>query len=97
MTMAFGREFEKQHSKRQIFGVMPGAVATDLNGAKAGGFVKSVDEAGTMITGFLFDGKNHNAKILTELGQEISEYEPKSAAVRGFLHTGLQHLLHRKK
>jgi NAD(P)-dependent dehydrogenase (short-subunit alcohol dehydrogenase family) len=31
MTMVFGMEFSKT-SKHQIFGVMPGAVATDLNG-----------------------------------------------------------------
>lgn len=36
MTFAFGHQFKKDKSQKQIFAVMPGAVATDLNGAKVG-------------------------------------------------------------
>ncbi len=78
MTMAFGREFEKSGSKRQIFGVMPGAVATDLNGAKVGdlgGTVKSIDDAGENIVSFLFDGKNHNGHLVQFDKKEVTTYE----------------------
>ena len=87
MTMAFGHQFIKDKSKRQIFGVMPGAVATDLNGAKASRFVKTPAEAASIITAFLFDGKNHNAKIVDERGKEISSYEPRFARLMGFAST----------
>ena len=79
MTQAYGVEFEKSGSKRQIFGVMPGAVATDLNGTKVGdhgGRVKSAEDAGKIIVGFMFDGKNHNGHIINFDGREIESYEP---------------------
>lgn len=78
MTFAFGHQFEKDKSKRQIFGVMPGAIATDLNGAKvgAGGVVKSPEEAAENITSFLFDGKNHNAELINFDGTVFDNYEP---------------------
>lgn len=78
MTFAFGHQFEKDKSKRQIFGVMPGAIATDLNGAKVGegGMVKSPDEAAENIISFLFDGKNHNAELINFDGSIIDNYEP---------------------
>ncbi|QDK70389.1 SDR family NAD(P)-dependent oxidoreductase [Lactococcus protaetiae] len=78
MTFAFGHQFEKDKSKRQIFGVMPGAIATDLNGAKAGegGMVRTPYEAAENITSFLFDGKNHNAELINFDGTIIDNYEP---------------------
>lgn len=78
MTNAFGHEFEKQGSKRQIFGVMPGAVATDLNGLNVGdfgGMAKSPEQAGQEITSFLFDGKNHNGHLVEYTGKEVTTYE----------------------
>ncbi|PCR99496.1 SDR family NAD(P)-dependent oxidoreductase [Lactococcus fujiensis] len=87
MTMAFGNQFIKDKSKRQIFGVMPGAVATDLNGAQASRFVKKPEEAAQIISDFLFDGKNHNAKIVDERGKEIKSYEPNLSKIMGFAST----------
>jgi len=78
MTMAFGRQFEKEGSQKQIFGVMPGAVATDLNGLREGdgnGQVKSPDQAGEIIVSFLFDGKNHNGHLVQFDGKEVTGYE----------------------
>ncbi|MFC4652877.1 SDR family NAD(P)-dependent oxidoreductase [Lactococcus nasutitermitis] len=82
MTMAFGYQFIKDGSKKQIFGVMPGAVATDLNGMskiapeEIPAQVKTPEKAGALITSFLFDGKNHNAQIINFDGTEITSYEP---------------------
>ena len=79
MTMVFGVEFAKTGSKRQIFGVMPGATGTDLNGETAGahgGMYKSARDAGKLIAGFALDGKNHNGHVLNWDGTEIESYEP---------------------
>lgn len=45
---------------------MPGAVATDLNGAKVGDspFVKSPEETAQMISKFIFDNKITMLKLL---------------------------------
>lgn len=83
MTMAFGNQFIKEGSQRQIFGVMPGAVATDLNGATANEHVKTPEAAAHNIIHFLFDGKNHNGQIVNHDGTEISAYEPNLFVVRG--------------
>lgn len=66
MTFAFGHQFKKDKSKKQIFAVMPGAVATDLNGAKVGDspFVKSPEETAQMISKFIFDDKIIMLKLL---------------------------------
>jgi len=80
MTMVFGVEFAKTGSKRQIFGVMPGATATDLNGETEGahgGMFKSARYVGKLIAGFALDGKNHNGRIINWDGTEIESYEPK--------------------
>lgn len=58
MTMVFGNEFIKTGSKRQIFGVMPGAVATELNGMPESDFVKSPVAAAALITSFLLMEKS---------------------------------------
>jgi len=79
MTMVFGVEFAKAGSKRQIFGVMPGATGTDLNGETAGahgGMYKSARDAGKIIAGFILDGKNHNGHVINWDGTEIESYEP---------------------
>ena len=84
MTMVFGVEFAKTGSKRQIFGVMPGATGTDLNGETAGahrGMYKSARDAGKLIAGFALDGKNHNGHVINWDGTEIESYEPQNFTV----------------
>jgi len=84
MTMVFGVEFAKIGSKRQIFGVMPGATGTDLNGEAAGahgGMYKSAQEAGKLIAAFVLDGQNHNGQILNWDGSAIGSYEPEDLRV----------------
>jgi len=83
MTMVFGVEFAKTQSKRQIFGVMPGAVATDLNGETVGGHVKSAREAGKLIAFFALNDKNYNGRILNWDGTEIESYEPRDLVLSG--------------
>jgi len=79
MTMIFGVELAKAGGQRQIFGVMPGAIATDLNGETEGGHggqVKSTRYAGKLIAGFILDGKNHNGRLINRDGTEITSYDP---------------------
>ena len=79
MTMIYGVEFAKIGSKRQIFGVMTGATATDLNGlteGDLGGRVKSARAAGKLIAGLALDGKNHNGHLINWDGTEFGSYEP---------------------
>ena len=79
MTMIFGVELAKAGGKRQIFGVMPGAIATDLNGETEGGHggqVKSTRYAGKLIAGLILDGKNYNGRLINRDGTEIMSYDP---------------------
>jgi len=79
MTMIFGVEFAKTGSKRQIFGIMPGATATDLNGEPEGaygGMFKSAHDAGKLIAGFVLDGRNYNGHIINWDATVIESYEP---------------------
>lgn len=78
MTLTFAYEFEKMGSHRQIFGIMPGAVATDLNGMEAGGhggFVKSPEAAGELSTDIIVSGKNQNGQIIQYDGKIVTDYE----------------------
>jgi len=78
MTLTYAYEFEKLGSHRQIFGIMPGAVATDLNGMKAGahgGFVKSPEVAGQMSTDIILSDKNQNGQIIQYDGKIVTDYE----------------------
>ena len=84
MTMIFGVEFAKTGSKRQVFGVMPGATATDLNGETEGahgGKVKSARDAGKLIAGLALDSKNFNGCLINWDGTRIASYEPADFAV----------------
>jgi len=84
MTMIFGVEFAKTGSKRQIFGIMPGATSTDLNGEPVGahgGRFKSARDAGRIIAGFILDGKNYNGRLINWDGTEIAGYEPEDFVV----------------
>jgi NAD(P)-dependent dehydrogenase (short-subunit alcohol dehydrogenase family) len=91
MTMIFGVEFAKAGGRRQIFGVMPGATATDLNGAAEGprargrGHVDSARAAGKFIAGFALDGQNHNGRLINWDGTEIESYEPANFMSSGAL------------
>jgi NAD(P)-dependent dehydrogenase (short-subunit alcohol dehydrogenase family) len=78
MTLTYAYEFEKMGSHRQIFGIMPGAVATDLNGMEAGahgGFVKSPEAAGQMSTDIILSDKNQNGQIIQYDGKIVTDYE----------------------
>lgn len=77
MTMAYAYEFEQMKSLKQCFGVMPGAVATDLNGLPfgKGSFVKSPEQAAKTIARIIFDGQNHNGQMVQYDGKNVSSYE----------------------
>lgn len=78
MTLTYAYEFEKTGSRRQIFGIMPGAVATDLNGMEAGahgGFVKSAETTGQMCADMILSDKNQNGQIIQYDGKFVTDYE----------------------
>lgn len=78
MTLTYAYEFEKMGSRRQIFGIMPGAVATDLNGMEPGahgGFVKSPEAAGRLIASIILSDENHNGQIIQYDGKVVTDYE----------------------
>jgi len=84
MTMVFGVEFARLGGKRQIFGVMPGATATDLNGETEGahgGRFKSARAAGKLIAAFALDGNNHNGHVINWDGTVIESFEPEGFSV----------------
>lgn len=100
MMFAFGHQFSKEKSAKQIFGVMPGAVATDLNGAKVGDnpVIKSPEETAELISHFIFDNKNHNAEIINFDGTIYKSYEPglRSKIIKDVAKNGLKRKLGRK-
>ena len=78
MTLTYAYEFQRMGSHRQIFGIMPGAVATDLNGMEAGahgGFVKSPQAAGQMTADIILSDKNQNGQIIQYDGKIVTDYE----------------------
>ncbi len=78
MTLTYALEFEKMGSQRQIFGIMPGAVATDLNGMEAGahnGFVRSPETVGALITDMILSDTNQNGQIIQYDGKIVTDYE----------------------
>lgn len=78
MTMAYALEFRTRGSGQQIFGIMPGGVATDLNGLEVGAFhghIKSAGEAGELIAKLALDGENHNGQIIQYDGKVVTDYE----------------------
>lgn len=64
----FGFDFEQNKIPVEIFGIMPGAVTTDLNGNMTGPWFKTAAQAGKVIIDLLTDGKNHQGKVLNEYG-----------------------------
>lgn len=80
MTLTYAHEFAKMGSHRQIFGIMPGAVATDLNGMEVGahgGFVRSPEAAGQLSSDIILSDKNQNGQIIQYNGKVITDYEIK--------------------
>lgn len=78
MVMAYALELANSGSKQQIFGIMPGGVATDLNGQAVGelnGLIKSAEEASNTIVKFILDSENHNGQILQYDGKIVTDYE----------------------
>lgn len=78
MIMGYAWEFDAKHQQRQIFGVLPGAIATDLNGTMVGdlgGLVRSSEDAGKLITKLALDSVNHNGEIIQYDGKILSDYE----------------------
>ena len=81
MAMTYALEFKNTGSSKQIFGVMPGGVATDLNGHAAGalgalnGFIKSAEEAGELIAKLALDTENHNGQMIQFDGKIVTDYE----------------------
>jgi NAD(P)-dependent dehydrogenase (short-subunit alcohol dehydrogenase family) len=68
MALSLAQNFAEKGKSVEIFSVMPGATATDLNGNIAGEFVKTAEEAGRLIAGFILDGKNHNGELINSNG-----------------------------
>lgn len=78
MAMTYALEFKNTGSSKQIFGVMPGGVATDLNGHTAGalnGYIKSAEEAGELIAKLALDTENHNGQMIQFDGKIVTDYE----------------------
>ncbi|KGL37883.1 carbonyl reductase [Listeria newyorkensis] len=69
MMQSFAQNFITAEKSLEIFGIMPGGVTTDLNGNMTGDFMKTVPEAGKLITDIIFDGKNHNSEIINFNGK----------------------------
>ncbi|WP_430536132.1 SDR family NAD(P)-dependent oxidoreductase [Listeria rocourtiae] len=73
MTQSFAQNFISAGTPVEIFGIMPGGVTTDLNDNMADDFMKTVPEAGKLITDIIFDGKNHNSEIINFNGN-VADY-----------------------
>ncbi len=71
MIKSWGMSFEQEQLPVQIFGVMPGAVSTDLNGNMTGDFVKTPVQAAELIVGYVLDGKNHNGQVINYDGATV--------------------------
>lgn len=78
MAMTYALEFKNMGSRKQIFSIMPGGVATDLNGQTAGaldGYFKSPKKAGELIAKLALDTENHNGQIIQFDGKIVTDYE----------------------
>ncbi|AQY51789.1 carbonyl reductase [Listeria weihenstephanensis FSL R9-0317] len=73
MTQSFAQNFMQAGKAVEIFGIMPGGVTTDLNDNMTGDFMKTVPEAGKLITDIIFDGINHNGEIINFNGK-VADY-----------------------
>jgi NAD(P)-dependent dehydrogenase (short-subunit alcohol dehydrogenase family) len=74
MTQSLGQNFTQANKPLEIFAIMPGATTTDLNGNSTGEHFKTAEEAGKLITGIIFDGKNHNGEVINYNGA-VAHYD----------------------
>lgn len=78
MTMSYAVAFTTMKSNQQIFGIMPGGIATELNGLSVGAFgglIRSTDDAGQLIATLALDSENHNGQIIQYDGKIITDYD----------------------
>jgi len=68
ITQTLGYNFQQAGKTIEIFGIMPGGTTTDLNGNTTGPRMQTAQEAGKVITGIIFDGKNHNGEVIMRNG-----------------------------
>jgi NAD(P)-dependent dehydrogenase (short-subunit alcohol dehydrogenase family) len=68
MTQSLAQNFKQTGRSIEIFGIMPGATTTDLNGNSTGPHFKTAEETGRLITGIILDGKNHNGEVVDHNG-----------------------------
>jgi NAD(P)-dependent dehydrogenase (short-subunit alcohol dehydrogenase family) len=73
MVESFAQNFTEKSKALEIFSIMPGATTTDLNGNITGERVKTAEEAGRLIVGFIFDGQNHNGEVINYNGA-VADY-----------------------
>ncbi|MDR1204176.1 MAG: SDR family NAD(P)-dependent oxidoreductase [Peptococcaceae bacterium] len=73
MAQSFAQSFTEKNKPIEIFSVMPGATTTDLNGNITGEHVKTAEESGILIVGFILDGKNHNGEVINTNGA-VADY-----------------------
>ena len=64
MTKSLGLAFAEEGFPIEIFSVTPGGTSTDLNGHIHGPYVKTPEQAASVIVDFLFDGQDHNGQVL---------------------------------
>jgi NAD(P)-dependent dehydrogenase (short-subunit alcohol dehydrogenase family) len=68
MAQSFAQTFKEKNNAVEIFSIMPGGTTTDLNGNATGEYFKTAEEAGKLIVGLIFDGKNHNGELIGDKG-----------------------------
>jgi NAD(P)-dependent dehydrogenase (short-subunit alcohol dehydrogenase family) len=71
MAQSLAQNFTEKNKSVEIFSIMPGATTTDLNGNITGEHVKTAEEAGKLIAGFILDGKNHNGEVINYNGAVV--------------------------
>jgi NAD(P)-dependent dehydrogenase (short-subunit alcohol dehydrogenase family) len=73
MIQSLAQNFKQADKHLEIFGIMPGGTTTDLNGNRVGEYFKTAEEAGKLIAGIFFDGKNHNGEVINYDGA-VADY-----------------------
>ena len=69
MTKSLGIAFAEEGFPIEIFAVTPGGTSTDLNGHIDGPYVKTPEQAASVIVGYLFDGQPHNGHVINYDGR----------------------------
>ena len=73
MTQTLAENFRQTEKPLEIFGIMPGATTTDLNGNISGAYAQTARQAGKLITDIILDGKNHNGEVILR-GGAVADY-----------------------